>query len=87
MLERLASTASIDKTRHYVEFGGSVWEIDEFHGDNEGLIVAELELEAIDQAFVRPPWLGVEVTHLARYYNVSLVATPYRSWSADEREP
>lgn len=77
----------IEKTRHYVPYQGFEWEIDEFHGENDGLIVAEIELEAEDQPFPRPPWVGTEVTHLTRYYNVNLVAHPYSAWSASERSP
>jgi adenylate cyclase len=75
----------IDKTRHYVEHGGMTWEIDEFHGANLGLIVAEIELDDEQQAFERPGWLGAEVTHLARYYNVQLVKHPYGAWDETER--
>jgi len=77
----------IDKTRHIVPHGGFEWEVDEFHGDNEGLIVAELELDFEGQDFPRPDWIGTEVTHLARYYNVNLVRHPYRAWSGQERNP
>ncbi|HJR69919.1 MAG TPA: CYTH domain-containing protein [Gammaproteobacteria bacterium] len=77
----------IEKTRHFVPYGGMEWEVDEFHGDNLGLVVAELELDREDQAFARPPWAGAEVTHLPRYYNVSLVNHPYRRWTAAERNP
>ena len=77
----------IDKTRHYVPFGGFEWEIDEFHGANDGLVVAEIELDAEDRPFPRPPWLGTEVTHLPRYYNVCLVTHPYSAWSDAERAP
>ena len=77
----------IEKTRHFVPYGGMEWEVDEFHGDNTGLVVAELELDREDQAFARPPWAGAEVTHLPRYYNVSLVNHPYRQWTAAERNP
>jgi adenylate cyclase len=75
----------IDKTRHFVPFGGFEWEIDEFHGDNAGLIVAELELDHEDQEFPRPDWVGTEVTQIERYYNVRLVQHPYREWSERER--
>ena len=85
MLESLAIGATIDKTRHWVEHAGFVWEIDEFHGPNEGLFVAEIELEREDQTFDRPDWVGTEVTHLERYYNVCLVHYPYCQWSATER--
>jgi adenylate cyclase len=77
----------IEKTRHYVEQGGATFEIDEFHGDNAGLIVAEIELEREDAPFPRPPWLGAEVTQLRRYYNVCLVTHPYRAWTEAERNP
>jgi adenylate cyclase len=75
----------IDKTRHFVPHGGFEWEVDEFHGDNEGLVVAELELDFEGQEFPKPDWLGAEVTHLPRYYNVKLVKHPYREWSHEER--
>lgn len=81
----LADGPLIDKTRHYVERDGMTWEIDEFHGDNAGLIVAELELTHEGQPFARPDWIGKDVTQLARYYNVSLVRHPYRSWTEAER--
>ncbi len=77
----------IDKTRHFVEHGGKTFEIDEFHGENEGLVVAELELDREDEPFARPPWLGIEVTQLRRYYNVCLVTHPYRAWNDVERNP
>ena len=83
----LADGPLIDKTRHYVEHGGMTWEVDEFHGDNAGLVVAELELVSEDQEFAAPPWLGVEVTALRRYYNVCLVTHPYREWTEAERNP
>ena len=54
--------------------------MDEFHGDNDGLVVAEIELTSEDQPFERPAWLGSEVTHDARYFNSALIAHPYRSW-------
>lgn len=83
----LAEGALIDKTRHFVEHGGKTWEVDEFHGDNSGLVVAELELEREDEPFPHPPWLGIEVTQLPRYYNVCLVKHPYRAWTEAERQP
>ncbi len=75
----------LEKVRHHVCIDGVWFEIDEFHGDNDGLIVAEVELPAIDAPFPRPPWLGREVSALARYYNVNLIAHPYRQWTPDER--
>ena len=80
MLDHLTTGPVIDKTRHFVRHGGLLWEIDEFHGENDGLIVAEVELEHVDQPFERPAWLGEEVSHEARYYNVSLVKKPYSQW-------
>jgi adenylate cyclase len=80
MLDHLTTGPVIDKTRHFVRHGGLLWEIDEFHGENDGLIVAEVELEHVDQPFERPRWLGEEVSHEARYYNVSLVKKPYSQW-------
>ena len=77
----------VEKTRHYVDFGGFEWEVDEFGGTNSGLIVAELELDAEDQVFPRPAWIGTEVTHLHRYYNVNLVEHPFSAWTDAERHP
>ena len=83
----LAEGPLVEKTRHYVEQGALTWEIDEFHGDNSGLVVAELELDSEDADFARPPWLGIEVTELRRYYNVCLVKHPYLAWNEAERNP
>jgi adenylate cyclase len=83
----LAEGPLVEKTRHFVEHGGMTWEIDEFEGENSGLVVAEVELEREDSPFARPPWLGTEVTHLRRYYNVCLVSHPYRAWNEAERHP
>ncbi|MEO6926424.1 MAG: CYTH domain-containing protein [Rhodanobacter sp.] len=75
----------LEKVRHHVRVDGVLFEIDEFHGDSEGLIVAEVELPAIDAAFPHPSWLGREVSALTRYYNVNLVEHPYCQWTAAER--
>lgn len=75
----------IDKRRHLVEHGDHLWEIDEFLGDNAGLVVAEIELSSADEAFDRPDWLGAEVTDASRYYNLALASRPYSHWSEDER--
>lgn len=72
----------VDKTRHYVKRDGLTWEIDEFHGDNAGLVVAEVELDTVDQTVPHPEWLGVEVTNEVRYYNQQLALKPYRTWHA-----
>ena len=70
----------IEKTRHLVNNDGNVWEIDEFFGDNLGLIVAEIELPEIGMDFSRPHWLGEEVTHDVRYYNNNLSIHPFSEW-------
>ena len=75
----------LEKVRHHVRVDGVLFEIDEFGGDNAGLIVAEVELPAVDAPFPRPAWLGREVSALVRYYNVNLIAHPYRQWSPAER--
>jgi adenylate cyclase len=80
MLETLCEQPVIEKTRYNVEVDGLVWEIDEFLGENRGLIVAEIELQAEDQPFTRPDWVGTEVTGDARYFNSNLVARPFTSW-------
>ncbi|MET0288208.1 MAG: CYTH domain-containing protein [Pseudoxanthomonas sp.] len=75
----------IDKRRHLVQVGAHVWEVDEFLGDNAGLVVAEVELGAADEAFEKPDWVGAEVTDEGRYYNLALASHPYARWSAAER--
>jgi adenylate cyclase len=85
MLASLCNGPLVEKTRYVVPFGGLEWEVDEFHGRNAGLVVAELELEREGQAFEKPPWLGREVTHLHHYYNVRLVVHPFCEWSDAER--
>jgi adenylate cyclase len=85
MLDRLCEGPLIEKWRHIVVYQGSEWEIDEFLGENAGLLIAELELEAEDAAFARPPWLGVEVTHDERYYNFRLSEKPFRHWPENLR--
>jgi adenylate cyclase len=70
----------VEKTRHLVRVGDTLWEVDEFAGDNAGLVVAEVELMAEDQPFARPDWLGAEVTHDARYFNSNLASHPFSCW-------
>lgn len=72
----------IEKTRHFVNDGQHVWEIDVFAGENQGLIVAEIELSAIGEEFNKPSWLGKEVTADVRYYNNNLSRYPFSSWEA-----
>jgi adenylate cyclase len=79
-LLKLSDGPIIEKTRYVVVHEGSQWEVDEFEGDNSGLVVAEIELQSQDEPFNRPPWLGREVTDDNRYYNSSLASHPYRDW-------
>lgn len=81
MLQALCVGATVEKTRHYVTVDRHVWEIDEFAGDNAGLIVAEIELSQQNEDFVRPSWLGEEVSADPRYYNVCLSQQPYNTWN------
>jgi adenylate cyclase len=80
ILDTLSLKPLIEKVRHYVLAGPHVWEIDEFEGDNTGLVVAEIELGHPDETFERPDWLGEEVTEDVRYYNTSLSRKPYKDW-------
>jgi adenylate cyclase len=80
------SVGRLEKIRHYIERDGVTWEIDEFLGDNAGLVVAEIELNDAQQAFVRPAWLGREVTAARRYYNHDLALQPYGRWPDEWRE-
>jgi CYTH domain-containing protein len=80
ILRDLAEKPVIEKTRRRIEYKGLFWEIDEFSGENQGLILAEVELDSEDQAIEPPPWIGEEVTHDPRYYNSNLVLYPYTKW-------
>jgi adenylate cyclase len=80
MLAELAQGPVIDKVRHLVPAAGHMWELDVFAGDNEGLVMAEVELSSDDEAVELPAWAGAEVSDDDRYYNVNLAARPYRSW-------
>ena len=86
MLDKLCERPLIEKIRYRVEHHGLTWEIDEFDGDNTGLIVAEVELEEEDQAIMLPDWVGKEVTGDPRYYNASLIADPFTSWPLESRQ-
>lgn len=79
-LLRLCAGPLVEKVRHKIELGGVTWEVDEFLGDNAGLVVAEVELQREDQEFPRPEWLGEEVTGDPRYFNSNLAIRPYREW-------
>ena len=80
ILLELCEKPLIEKNRYKVEEGGFVWEIDEFFGENKGLIVAEVELEIKDQEFPKPDWVGKEVTGDPRYFNSNLIKNPYTKW-------
>jgi CYTH domain-containing protein len=76
----LCEKGVIDKVRHDIKVGKHTFEVDVFSGENEGLIMAEIELEDENEGFEKPTWLGVEVTNDARYYNVYLSQKPFQSW-------
>jgi adenylate cyclase len=79
-LLKLCEKGVIDKTRFEVKIGNHIFEVDEFHGKNEGLIIAEVELKSETEAFEKPSWLGKEVTHDNRYYNSYLSKNPFTNW-------
>ncbi len=81
MIDNLCIKPVIEKTRYIVKHMQHRWEIDVFSGDNRGLIVAEIELSSPDETFEKPSWIGEEVSNDARYYNVCLVKTPYKTWT------
>jgi adenylate cyclase len=83
-LLKLSDGAIIEKVRHVVSYKGYTWEVDEFLGENKGLIIAEIELETEDQLFERPDWLGGEVTGDPRYANAYLASNPYSTWRDGE---
>jgi adenylate cyclase len=80
ILDEIALKPLIDKTRHHVVHDGHLWEIDEFYGENAGLVVAEIELARADEPFEKPAWLGQEVSLDQRYYNSNLSKLPYTQW-------
>jgi len=81
MLNQLCKQPQVDKTRFIVEQPPHRWEIDEFYGENEGLLVAEIELNDEAEVFEKPAWIGEEVTEDPRFYNVNLIKHPYKDWS------
>jgi adenylate cyclase len=83
MLDRLCTSSIVEKTRHHEMVGGKLWEVDVFHGDNHGLVVAEIELLSEDEAFERPPWAAAELSHDPRYLNANLARTPFTKWRAE----
>jgi adenylate cyclase len=86
LLNRLCIQPLIEKTRYTIQHSGWKWEIDEFAGENRGLIVAEIEIPDERQTFDKPGWAGEEVTHDRRYYNSQLVLHPYPEWAPPRSE-
>lgn len=80
LLDTLCHKPLVEKTRHLVVIEQHTWEVDEFAAENQGLIVAEIELSAADEKFEKPDWVGEEVTEDIRYYNNQLAKQPYSSW-------
>jgi adenylate cyclase len=81
MLDNLCELPLIEKTRYKIEIAELIWEVDEFSGKNQGLIVAEVELTDANQTIEIPDWIGQEVSDDARYYNANLAQHPYSEWS------
>ena len=79
-LLKICEPGVIDKTRYLIKVGERTFEVDEFHGDNDGLVMAEVELPCEDAPFDRPQWLGKEGTGDSRYYNAMLVKNPFKNW-------
>jgi adenylate cyclase len=82
MLDQLCMPPLIEKTRYREEYQGHCWEIDEFHGDNSGLLLAEVELGSTDECFALPPWAAANVSDDPRYFNSNLAANPYKNWKS-----
>jgi CYTH domain-containing protein len=82
LLDELCERPLIEKTRRRQKVGGKLWEIDVFHGENDGLILAEVELLAEEEAVELPPWVGTEVSDDPRYFNVNLARNPFKNWAA-----
>ena len=81
LFDQFCLSGIIEKTRHYVANKNHIWEIDEFHGKNNGLIVAEIELDSEDEVFEIPNWVDQEVTSEKKYYNMNLLKNPYITWA------
>jgi CYTH domain-containing protein len=82
ILHELCRKPLIEKNRYKIPFEGFIWEVDEFKGENDGLLFAEIELQHEGQEFTKPPWIGDEVTDDSRYYNANLVNNPYSNWKS-----
>lgn len=79
-LLKICEPGVIDKTRYEINVGNHIFEVDEFYGDNEGLVIAEVELEAENEIFEKPDWLGEEVTGIIKYYNSQISKHPFKNW-------
>ena len=80
MLTTLCKKPLIEKVRYTINIAGQTWEVDEFNGDNAGLVIAEIELESEDQPLYLPDWVGAEVSHDPRYFNSNLYQNPFQNW-------
>lgn len=80
MLDELCEKPLIEKNRYKIDYEKLIWEVDEFFGENQGLIVAEVELESEDQDYEKPGWIGDEVTGDPKYFNSNLIINPYLKW-------
>ena len=78
---KLSKTSIIKKTRYTVNHKGQIWEIDQFEGDNQGLVIAEIELKQKDEAISLPNWIGIEISNDERFYNLSLSINPFKNWN------
>ncbi len=79
-LLRICEPGIIEKTRFHIKFGVHTFEVDEFHGENKGLVIAEIELSSEDEIFKKPNWLGKEITGDVKYYNSMIVKKPFKEW-------
>lgn len=80
LLDELCKRPLIEKTRYRIDHGSLCWEIDTFHGENEGLVVVEVEVPSEDTPLEKPPWVGEEVSNDPRYFNSNLISSPYSRW-------
>ena len=78
---KLSKNSIIKKTRYTVNHKGQIWEIDQFEGDNQGLVIAEIELKQKDEAISLPNWIGTEISNDDRFYNLSLSVNPFKNWN------
>ena len=81
LLELFCKESIVEKNRYRIEYKTTIWEIDEFLGDNQGLVVAEVELNSEDQPYDKPDWIGEEVSTIKKYYNYNLAHHPYKKWN------